>query len=90
MVALTLPIYLSWAYNQAEQQIDRMQAEAFNTPGVQGPINSPIALLGLALFAIYMIVCRLLGLRRGQAAIAIVAGTSAGIGAFWWRSEQEQ
>lgn len=90
VIALIVPFYLRWATIQAERQIDKMQAEAFNTPGVQGPITGPIGLVGIALLLAYLVWCRLIGLRAWQAISCFVIGTTAGIGAFRRQSEQNR
>jgi hypothetical protein len=90
IVALTLPFYLRWVKEETERQIDQMQADAFSTPGVQGPITGPIGLVTVALLFGYGIWSRLLGLRAAGAISCLVIGVAAGIGAFWWRSEHAE
>lgn len=89
-MALTVPFYLQWATVQAERQIDKMQAEAFNTPGVQSPITGPIGLVGVALLLAYWVWCRMIGLRAWQAISCLVIGTTAGISAFRRQSGQNR
>ena len=89
-MALTIPFYLRWASDQAELQIDKMQADAFNTPGVQGPVTGPIGLVGLALLLAYVAWCRIIGLRTWQIISCLAIGTAAGIEVFRQRSEQNR
>lgn len=78
-LALGLPIYLRWANALAEQQIDKMQEAAFNTPGVESPLTPGVLGGGAALVGGHLLLGRLLGLRVWQALISLLLGAAAGI-----------
>ena len=72
-----LPLYVGWAAQQAEQQIDKMQEAAFNTPGAEAPIPPPVILGGAVVFAGHMLVGHfLLKLKGWQTWLALLFGFS--------------
>jgi hypothetical protein len=65
------PFLLRWGRNQAEEQIDKMQAAVFNSPGAEAPI--PTAVVG-----------SLLGLSGWQKALSLLLGGAAGAANFYY------
>ena len=87
---LVLP-YLNWSRVQTEQQIDKMQAAAFDTPGAESPVTPAVMGGGLALLLIHFIGARQLGLRAWQTLASLLMGVAIGGGIFlygpWERTE---
>lgn len=88
LLASSLPFYLNWGRSQAEEQLNKMQEAAFNTPGAEAPITLSIFAGGFALMGGHFLWCRLLGLRRWRPLASLVVGLGAGIGLFLWRFEE--
>jgi len=81
--ALVLPFYLRWSRQQAESQIDRMQAAVFDTPGVEAPIPSSVVWVGVSLIAGHFLLGRrLLRLRAWQSVLSLLVGVAVGLGLF--------
>ena len=74
-----MPFYVRWGMEQAEQQIDKMQENAFNTPGAEAPITPVVAMSGGLLLGGHLLLARWLGLRFWQAAGALLLGSAAGM-----------
>ncbi|NJN84383.1 MAG: hypothetical protein HC802_20290 [Caldilineaceae bacterium] len=68
--------FTNQARRQIEEQIDKMQEDAFNTPGVGSPIPIPGMLAGMGLLFTQMILGRLLRLPRWQSSLSIFLGGS--------------
>lgn len=84
-LAVLVPFYLIWGRRQAEAQIDKMQKDAFDTPGAEAPVPSTILLAGAALVGSHFFWCRLIGLRAWQAVGSLIVGVTIGISTFVWR-----
>ncbi len=70
-----LPLYVGWAAQQAEQQIDKMQEAAFNTPGTEAPLPPVVFLGGAVVFAGHMLIGHfLLKLKGWQTGLALLLG----------------
>jgi UDP-N-acetylmuramyl pentapeptide phosphotransferase/UDP-N-acetylglucosamine-1-phosphate transferase len=82
--ALLTPFYLQWGRQQAEAQIDQMQQEAFNTPGMGAPVP-PIVLLGGSAFigGHFLVGKQLLQLKSWQAWFTLLLGMGLGVLLFW-------
>lgn len=88
--AATLPPFLHWSSRQIDQQIDRMQEQAFNTPGVGSPISPPMALGALVLLAgQWWLGRRVLRLAWWQTPLSLLLGGGAG-GAIFWLQRQNR
>ena len=70
---MLLPVFLKWASQQAEQQIDKMQEAAFNTPGAESPVPPMVMLGGVALLASHFFVGSILQQRWWQSVLALFA-----------------
>ncbi len=83
--------YLNWSRGQAERQIDKMQAHAFDTPGAESPITSAVFGGGVALLPLQLIIARLLSLRDWQTLASFVLGLVTGIGLLLiWPQERAE
>jgi hypothetical protein len=87
-LSLLLPAYLAWGRRQAEGQIDKMQAAAFDSPGVEAPVPLQVILTGAGLFGGHFVLARLLGLRGWQAWLSLLIGSGAGIIVYLLRQPQ--
>lgn len=82
--ALLTPIYLLWAQQQADAQIDKMQEAAFNTPGAESAVTPAMALGGAGVLASQLFVGRaLLRLSGVQSIASLLLGSSVGAIIFW-------
>ena len=79
---LLLPIFLRWSTQQAEQQIDKMQEAAFNTPGAESPVPPAVVMGALTLFASHFLVGSLLRQRWWQSLFALIVSLSLGVALF--------
>ena len=52
------PLYLDWSRRQTEDQIDKMQAAAFNTPGMEAPVPPLVIVAGIGLLFGYWLLTR--------------------------------
>lgn len=77
-----LPVYLQWSREQAEEQIERMQEAAFNTPGAESPVPAPVLLAGAGVLTGHFLIARLLRLRAWQAFLSLVLGVAGGAALF--------
>lgn len=83
--------YLNWSREQAERQIDKMQANAFDTPGAESPVTPAVFGGGAALLLIHLINARLLHLRGWQTLVSLVLGLAASIGLLLvWPQERAE
>lgn len=87
--ALLVPLYLAWGRSQVEAQLDKMQAAAFNTPGVEAPVASSTVMAGFALVTGHFFWARLLGMRIRQSVTSLLVGSVIGLFAFLWQLEQD-
>ena len=90
LTALALPVYLRWSAEQAEEQIDKMQEAAFNTPGAEAPVTPSIVMGGIGLlFGHFVVGRRLLRLRGWQAFLSLLAGVAGGVATFVWQTDRQ-
>ena len=85
-LVLIVPVFLDWAKAESEQQIDKMQEAAFNTPGVEAPLPGRV-LAGAAILLVGHLVAGRLILRLSPVAafLSLLLGGTAGVGAFFLR-----
>lgn len=88
LLASSLPLYLNWGRNYAEEQLNKMQEAAFSTPGAEAPVTPPMVVGGAVLVGSHFIWSRILGLRGWQAGASLIVGSMMGIGLFLWQSEE--
>lgn len=79
--------FLGWAWGETEDQIDKMQDAAFETPGAEAPVPMAVFMAALSVIAGHFTVGRLLRMRRWQTFLAMVAGAAAGAFLFTKRVE---
>jgi hypothetical protein len=77
-----VPLYLAWSRRQAEDQIDKMQRAAFNTPGMEAPVPPPVLVGGAALIIGYWIVTMLFGIRGWMRALGMILGVPLGVAIY--------
>jgi hypothetical protein len=77
-----LPVYLQWSREQAEEQIERMQEAAFNTPGAEAPVPAPVLLAGAGVLTGHFVIARFLRLNAWQALLSLFFGVVGGIALF--------
>lgn len=87
--ALLVPFYLLWGRDQVETQLDKMQANAFDSPGAEAPVPPGLLLGSVGLVSGHLLWGRMLGLRMRQALAGLLIGWTLGIAAFLWRLEQD-
>ena len=79
LAALTPALFL-WARRQSEEQIDKMQEAAFNTPGAEAPIPATVPAAAAGLLAGHFVVGRaVFGLRIWQSVLSLLLGLAAGV-----------
>ena len=87
--AVLLPLYLVWSRRQVEAQLDKMQEDAFNTPGAEAPVTSSTLMAGFGLVSGHFFWGRLLGMRAWQSVASLIIGSAVGILATLWQWEQD-
>jgi hypothetical protein len=81
--AVLLPLFLRWGGQQAEGQIDKMQAAVFNTPGAEAPVPPKVLLGGGMLIVGHLFVARALLQQKGwQAWLGLLLGSALGVGLY--------
>ncbi len=80
--AILLPFYLFWGRIRSEAQIDKMQAAAFNSPGVEAPVPPAVMAAGLGVLGSHLAMGRALGLRGWQSLLSLLLGSTIGIFIF--------
>jgi hypothetical protein len=79
LLALLLPVLAAWGQEQTEQQIDKMQEAAFNTPGAEAPVPGTVLAAGAGLLVGHFVVGKLLlRLRIWQTILSLLLGLAAG------------
>jgi len=76
------PLYLDWSRRQTEGQIDKMQAAAFNTPGMAAPVPPLVIGAGVCLLAGYWLLTRLFGVQGWMRAVGVLLGVPIGVTIF--------
>lgn len=70
------------------EQVERMQREAFNTPGVGSPLPPTVLMGATALLSGHWLLNRLLRLHVWQGLLALLLGGAAGASIFWARLQR--
>jgi hypothetical protein len=83
LAAVAAYFFGGWALTQSEQQIGKMQLNAYNTPGAESPVPPAVIAAGFSTVGtLWMVQRRLLGMRGPAALLALLAGSAAGIAAL--------
>jgi hypothetical protein len=80
-----IPFYLDWSRDQAESQIDKMQAAVFNSPGMEAPVPPPVLGVGALLMVGYWLLTRLCGVRGWARALALLLSAPVGVAIYTQR-----
>lgn len=80
--------FLDWARGQAEGQIDRMQQEAFDTPGAAAPILPAVFVTGAGVLLGHSLLSRALRLGAWRAWFSLILGGAAGAAILVARQQQ--
>lgn len=87
MLALLMPIYLSWSKKQSELQIDKMQRAVFNTPGSEAPVPLRVMIGGALLVGGHFFFGNsAFRLKIWQIALTTLLGSIGGIALFLVRT----
>lgn len=81
-------LYVGWGRGQAEEQIDKMEAAAFDSPGAEPLVTPPVMLAGVGLVLANLMLGRILGMRIWQRALSLAAGIIGGAGLFLIRPRE--
>ena len=84
VMALAIPFYLKWSRQEAEGQIDKMQAAVHGTPGAESPLPPAVLLGGAGLLAGHWLLSRLLGMKFLPAFVSLLAAIGAGFGFYFY------
>jgi UDP-N-acetylmuramyl pentapeptide phosphotransferase/UDP-N-acetylglucosamine-1-phosphate transferase len=84
VTALAVPFYLKWSRQQAEGQIDKMQAAVHGTPGAESPIPPVVLLGGAGLLAGHWLLARLFGLHFLGSFVSLLAAIGTGFGYYFF------
>jgi len=71
--------YLTWAREQTEGQISKMQDSAFDTPGAEPPVPSSILVAAVSVVAGHFALTRMLRMRRGQSVLSLILGVAVAV-----------
>ena len=83
MLALLMPIYLSWSKTQSESQIDKMQRAVFNTPGSEAPVPTRVMIGGALLIGCHFVFGKgAFRLKSWQVALTTLLGSIGGVTLF--------
>lgn len=89
--AALLPFFIHWGVGQTNKQLDKMQEDAFDTPGADSPITPPMVLGALGVIVGHFVAGGgLFGLRFWQSIASLIFGTAGAVALFvaWFRSEK--
>ena len=89
--ALLLPFFIHWGVGQTNKQLDKMQEDAFDTPGADSPITPPMVLGTLGIIVGHFVAGGLFGLRFWQSIVSFVLGLTSAVGLFmvWFQSGKD-
>jgi hypothetical protein len=80
---VSMPLFLGWAQQRIERQLDKMQDAVFNTPGAEAPVPPDVVLGGIGLVATHFAFGqKVLGLHGWQAFLSFGLGIVAGMVIF--------
>lgn len=88
--AIVTPIYLKWATDTAETQIDKMQKAVHFTPGAESPVPPLVLAGGIGLLAGSWLTAIVLRLRTWQAFLSLILGATAGAGFYLWGTNTQR
>ena len=71
-------VFLDWSWKQAEGQIDKMQAAAFNTPGAAAPIPPAVVGVGTGVLLGHVLLSSVLRLGAERSWLSLLLGGAAG------------
>ncbi len=72
-----------WALTESENQIGKMQLNAYNSPGAESPVPPQVVASGFSLLGtLWMVQRRLLGQSLAGALVALLLGVGAGVAAL--------
>ena len=91
LTGLAVAFFLKWGREQAESQVDKMQAAVHGTPGAEPPVPPEVLVAGVGLLGGHWLVARTLGLNFAAAMLSLVAAIGAGFGYYiYGASERPQ
>jgi len=91
LTGLAVAFFLKWGREQAESQVDKMQAAVHGTPGAEPPVPPEVLVAGVGLLGGHWLVARTLGLNSVAAMLSLVAAIGAGFGYYiYGASDQPQ
>jgi len=82
LTGLAVAFFLKWGREQAESQVDKMQAAVHGTPGAEPPVPPEVLVAGVGLLGGHWLVARTLGLNSVAAMLSLVAAIGAGFGYY--------
>lgn len=90
VTAITTFFYAAWARSESEAQIDKMQLDAYNTPGAQAPVPPHVFATGMTvLTGLWFVLARILRMPTMQRALAVLLGVAGGVAALFVFSTDE-
>jgi hypothetical protein len=91
LTGLAVAFFLKWGREQAESQVDKMQAAVHGTPGAEPPVPPEVLVAGVGLLGGHWLVARTLGLNFAAAMLSLLAAIGAGFGYYiYGASERPQ
>lgn len=89
LAALLTPAFINWSQDQAEEQLDKMQEAAFDTPGAEAPLP-PVVFGALAAFLVgHFLLARLIfRLGAWSSFFSLILGGLAGLGSIFIQTEE--
>lgn len=92
LTTLLLPFFVRWGVDQTDKQLDKMQEDAFDTPGADSPITPPVVLGTLGMIVGHFVAGRgLFGLRFWQSIFSLFFGAAgAGVLFVMWFSKESK
>ena len=88
--AALLPYFIQWGVGQTNKQLNKMQEDAFDTPGADSPITPPMLLSTMGVIVSHFVAGRgLFRLRFWQSMASLIFGTAVAVALFvlWFQSE---
>lgn len=82
LTGLAVAFFLKWGREQAERQVDKMQAAVHGTPGAEPPVPPEVLVAGVGLLGGHWLVARTLGLNFVAAMFSLIVAIGAGFGYY--------